>query len=192
MTEQLMEIYDKEGNMTNGLIFQKKNNDGYMGVEGDNWYLNDLYPNTIGAYFDEHIARSWYKSDWVDVCNDIFFINEYINLSQRNKIDFRILLCETSCNSPKFDETYNNMTYLGYDYAYAGGSYYSAIYSDIYCRKIAGLSEIQLNQNGLLDSESEMNIFINKRNDLIKNCNDVNMFEKGDFIKYKLYQINFI
>ena len=163
MTEQLMEIYDMEGNMTNGLIFQKKNNDGYMGVEGDNWYLND-----------------------------IFFINEYINLSQRNKIDFRILLCETSCNSPKFDETYNNMTYLGYDYAYAGGSYYSAIYSDIYCRKIAGLSEIQLNQNGLLDSESEMNIFINKRNDLIKNCNDVNMFEKGDFIKYKLYQINFI
>ena len=100
MTEQLMEIYDMEGNMTNGLIFQKKNNDGYMGVEGENWYLNDLYPNTIGAYFDEHIAKSWYKSDWVDVCNDIFFINEYINLSQRNKIDFRILLCETSCNSP--------------------------------------------------------------------------------------------
>ena len=95
-------------------------------------------------------------------------------------------------NHPKVNCTYNNMTYLGYDYAYAGGSYYSAIYSDIYCRKIEGLSGIQLNKNGLLDSELEMNIFINKRNDLIKNSNNVNTFEIGDFIKYKLYQINFI
>lgn len=181
-----------EDNVNNGLIFQKKRDGGYMGVEGDNWYLNDLYPNTIGIYFDENIAKSWYRSDWVDVCNDIFFINEYINLSRMNKIDFRILLCETNCNFPIINSNYNNTTYLGYDYAYAGGSYYSAIYSDLYCRKIEGLSEIQLNQNGLLDSEFEIDRFINKRNDLIRNCENVNMFELGDFIKYKLYQINFI
>lgn len=71
--------------MINGIIFQRIGKSGYRykGVEGDNWYLNDIYPSTIGKYHDEYIEKSWYEVDWVDVCNNEKFIEEYIRLSKK-------------------------------------------------------------------------------------------------------------
>ncbi len=65
--------------MINGVIFQKKNNNTlYRGVDGENWYLNSEYPETIGLYFDENIEKSWFESNYVDVCYEDSFINKYI------------------------------------------------------------------------------------------------------------------
>ena len=33
--------------MINGIIFQREENRAYKGVEGDNWYLNDIYPEIL-------------------------------------------------------------------------------------------------------------------------------------------------
>ena len=175
--------------MINGVIFQKKNNNIlYKGVEGENWYLNSDYPKTLGLYFDENIEKSWFESNYVDVCYEDSFIKKYIELSQEKKIEFRILLCSTNCIAP----VYNNKmktSFLGYDYAYAGGSYYSAVYNDLYCRKINELTQINLNENGLIQTKEELEKFIAIRNKLKASITYKNAFEEGDFIKYELFDV---
>lgn len=175
--------------MINGIIFQRIGKSGYMGVEGDNWYLNDIYPSTIGKYHDEYIEKSWCEVDWVDVCNNEEFIEEYIRLSKENNINFRMILCQTNQNNPRVDVRYKKISFLGYDYAYSGGSYYSAVYSDLFCGKLNVFSEIELNENGLIKTRNDLKRFIDIRNRIeLKE----NTLEKGDFIEYKLFQINLL
>ena len=64
--------------MINGIIIQRNQIGRYKGVEGDNWYLNDKYPELFEEYFCENIEKSWYDSDYVDVCTDIHFVEKYI------------------------------------------------------------------------------------------------------------------
>lgn len=56
--------------MINGIIFQRDDNRDYKGVEGDNWYLNNIFPELFEDFFGENIEKSWYDSNYVDVCND--------------------------------------------------------------------------------------------------------------------------
>ena len=46
--------------MINGIIIQRNQIGRYKGVEGDNWYLNDKYPELFEEYFCENIEKSWY------------------------------------------------------------------------------------------------------------------------------------
>lgn len=174
--------------MVNGIIFQRKNSNEYKGVDGDNWYLNDIYQNTLGECFDDKIEKAWYDSEYVDVCNDIELIKNYVVLSQKNHIDFRVLLCETTRQYPKMINNFNRITFIGYDYAYSGGSYYSAVLNDICSRRIGEFANIKLNSYGLFNELTDVNEFIVKRNYLIKENRNYS-FECGDFIIYKLYEI---
>ena len=45
--------------MINGIIFQKKENKKYKGVDGNNWYLNDIYQEFFGEYFDNYIGKRY-------------------------------------------------------------------------------------------------------------------------------------
>ncbi len=92
--------------MVNGIIFQKTENRKYRGVDGCNWYLNDMYQDTLGKYFDHNIDMSWENENYVDVCSDREFIYDYIRLSQREGIDFRMMLCETEKPYPKIEFDY--------------------------------------------------------------------------------------
>ncbi len=176
--------------MINGVIFQKKNNNTlYRGVDGENWYLNSEYPETIGLYFDENIEKSWFESNYVDVCYEDSFINKYIELSQKKNIEFRILLCSTNCIAPVYNNNDLKLSFLGYDYAYSGGSYYSAVYNDLYCRKINELTQIKLNENGLIQTKEELEKFIAIRNKLKASSTNKNIFEEGYFIEYELFDV---
>lgn len=88
--------------MINGIIFQRDDNREYKGVEWDNWYLNNIFPELFEDFFGENIEKSWYDSNYVDVCNDYSFIEKYIELSKRENIKFRMLLCETDRLKPQW------------------------------------------------------------------------------------------
>lgn len=174
--------------MINGIIFQRDENRKYKGIEGDNWYLNDIYPDTLGDFFNDNIEKSWYDTDYVDVCNDRSFIDTYIKLSYKNNIKFRMLLCETEKKKPLMNTTCWNKKFIGYDYAYLGGSYYSAIFNDICSQRIDEFANIKLNEYGLFGKIYQMENFISKRSEYYRNSK-MGVVEGGDFIIYKLYEI---
>ena len=175
--------------MINGVIFQKKIDRRYQGIDGDNWYLNDLINEEWLNEFEDKVEKSWDNDDWVDVCADSIIINNYIKWSKRKHIDYRIILCETEKNEPSYNAKYfKNIVSIGYDYAYSGGSYYSAIYNELYFNKKNCFNQIKLNKYGLIEDYDGMMKFIELRNKLIESGMNL---ELGDFIVYKLYEANF-
>lgn len=173
--------------MINGIIFQKKENKKYKGVDGNNWYLNDIYQEFFGEYFDNYIGKSWYDSDYVDVCSEKIFIKSYIALSQKERIKFRMLLCETEKPYPRMESSVYGARFIGYDYAYSGGSYYSAVLNDVCSGRIEEFINIKLNSYGLFNNFQELSEFIKMRNELAAKSKE-SLFEKGDFLVYKLYE----
>lgn len=174
--------------MINGIIFQRDECSEYKGVEGKNWYLNDIYPNTLGDYFNENIEKSWYDTDYVDVCSDRSFIDTYIKLSYSNNIRFRMLLCETEKKYPVMEVPLWNKKFIGYDYAYLGGSYYSSVLNDICSRRINEFAKIKLNEYGLFEKMEQLEDFIFRRKKYCHNSKK-GIIEEGDFIIYKLHEI---
>ena len=174
--------------MTNGIIFQSVDNRDYKGVEGDNWYLNDIFPDIFEDFYCKNIEKSWYDSDYVDVCNDYPFIKKYMELSKSENIKFRMLLCETDRVTPQLANINWNIKFIGYDYAYSGGSYYSAVYNDVYLKRIPQFMNFKLNCNGLFEDIDKITEFIRLREHMI-NQGDNMVLEQGDFIIYKLYEV---
>ena len=174
--------------MINGIIIQRNQIGRYKGVEGDNWYLNDKYPELFEEYFCENIEKSWYDSDYVDVCTDIHFVEKYIELSRLNHIKFRVLLCETEKEKPNIQNMVWNTRFIGYDYAYLGGSYYSAVLNDICSGRIEQFNDYILNSNGLFDDIINLKDFISQREHYKRQYGN-QLIEEGDFVIYKLYEI---
>lgn len=176
----------------NGFVIQKYDDTSiYQGIEGDNWYLNYLSLNSMFEnYHDSKIDMSWKDNRYVECCTDFNYIKDYIEESKNLKIKYRILLCETEKSLPTINEIQGMESFvLGYDYAYPGGSYYSCVLNDIVTGRISELRDYKLNNAGLFDSEKEIMQFIEHRKELLKIYKD-NFFEKGDFIIYKLSEIN--
>lgn len=174
--------------MINGIIIQRNQIGRYKGVEGDNWYLNDKYPELFEEYFCENIEKSWYDSDYVDVCTDIHFVEKYIELSGLNHIKFRVLLCETEKEKPNIQNMVWNTRFIGYDYAYLGGSYYSAVLNDICSGRIEQFNDYILNSNGLFDDIINLKDFISQREHYKRQYGN-QLIEEGDFVIYKLHEI---
>lgn len=174
--------------MINGIIIQRNQIGRYKGVEGDNWYLNDKYPELFEEYFCENIEKSWYDSDYVDVCTDIHFVEKYIELSRLNHIKFRVLLCETEKEKPNIQNMVWNTRFIGYDYAYLGGAYYSAVLNDICSGRIEQFNDYILNSNGLFDDIINLKDFISQREHYKRQYGN-QLIEEGDFVIYKLYEI---
>ncbi len=173
----------------NGVIIQKVDNNSlyYKGVDGDNWYLNSI--DSFRIYFEENIEKSWCDFEFVDCCADMGYIKQYINKSVELGIQNRILLCETKKELPKsdFKKAYN-VNFIGYDYAYLGGSYYSCVYNDLVGRNIAEFSTIKLNKNGLFETFEEVEEFIKQR-EIVREKYDDTVFEKGEFAIFRLSEL---
>ena len=83
-----------------------------------------------------------------------------------------------------------NMSFLGYDYAYSGGSYYSAVLNDIIAKRILQFANIQMNKYGLFETYERVKEFINLRESMKKvECFQKEYLEEGDFVIYKLYEV---
>ncbi len=175
----------------NGFIMQKRNETFYQGVEGDNWYLNYDYSDEMDLFYKENIAKSWENTNYIDVCNDMNYIHQYINISKDKDIEYRILLCMTDRNLPTMTlGTEMDLFFWGYDYAYAGGSYYSAILNDIISRRIPVFANIQLNNYGLFETYTEVINFVNIRQKIKRvDCSMKEYMEDGDFVIYKVFEV---
>lgn len=172
----------------NGIIVQMKKEEKYQGVEGDNWYFNYIdNKGEFQKYFDEKIEVFLHDENYVDCCNDMDYIVRYIKESKKRNITYRLLLCETVKQKPQFQENVKSKI-LGFDYAYAGGSYYSCINNDIHANRISEFKDILLNEYGLFDTEDEILQFIELRNNL-KYKYPKETFEEGEFIIYRLREI---
>lgn len=174
----------------NGWIIQKNKEGLYKGVEGDNWFLNyeEMIDKEIVDYFDDNIDLAWADTGLVDVANDFNYIMKCASIAKAKKIKFRIILCYTTRENPKANDENVQAEFLGYDYAYSGGSYYSAVSNDVVSKRIAIFEKFKLNSNGLFESEEDVKEFIVERNKLKQNSTDL-YFEDGDFIIYKLYDL---
>lgn len=184
-------ILEEEKMNINGFIIQKKNETFYQGVEGDNWYLNYDYSDEMDLFYEENIAKSWENDNYIDVCNDIKYIHQYINVSRDRDIEYRLLLCMTDRDLPRMTlSTEMNLYFLGYDYAYAGGSYYSAILNDIISRRIPAFYNVQLNSYGLFETYTGVISFVNARQKIKRvECSKKEYLEDGDYVIYKLYEV---
>lgn len=173
----------------NGIVIQLKHKGLYQGIEGENWPFDfSESDKELEEYYDNNIDVSWSDDRYVDCCNDIQYIKKYINQLLKSSLDYRILLCETSQKLPVIQECQFETVFLGYDYAYAGGSYYSCINNDLVSDRIPEFNGIQLNKNGLIESEEEIFDFIQMRENLSSKY-PITTFEKGDFIVYELSEI---
>lgn len=176
----------------NGYIIQRKPISNYCGIDGDNWYLNYCSDKSyFENYFDENIEKAWANLNFVDCCVDNEYMRYCIEESLKLGIEFRVLLCSTSKKAPRLEKIELGQVgnILGYDYAYSGGSYYSCILNDIISGRIKEFSKFHLNENGLFDSYEEVEKFILCR-EKMKDKNSDYVFEDGDFIIYKITEIN--
>lgn len=179
----------------NGIVIQRKRDEKYQGIDSgindDAWYLNYMYEkdNELVRDYDKYVDISEGSFEIIEACINDQFIKKYILFSKKIGVDIRLILCETILDSPLYDASNLELEFLGYDYAYPGGVYYSCIYNDIFDDRIKEFYGTKLNKNGLFDTEDELDAFIQKR-EYLKNIYKKGMFESGVFVKYRLYEIN--
>jgi len=177
----------------NGYVVQRKGISDYYGIEGDNWYLNYCSENSyFENFYEDNIDKSWNDARYVDCCTNEAYLKNYIEESQKLGIEFNVLLCSTCKEFPYLEELRlgNERKVLGYDCAYAGGSYYSCVLNDIISGRINAFCNITLNDNGLFNCYEDAEMFLKYRNRIkCENVNDI--FEDGDFIIYKITKIIF-
>ena len=181
----------------NGFIVQKYVANSYKGIDGsgfsdntgENWYLNnnDIFHEQFEPYYDENIGKTYWDLEpftWVSACTDIDYINRYINVSKSIGIEYRILLVETEISQPQMNYSGIKKHFLGYDYAYANGDNYSAVYNEIPFI----FSKCKLNDNGLFETEKEIHEYILLREEF-KKTHKPSTLEEGEFIVFKLYEV---
>lgn len=181
--------------VVNGIVFQKLSDDasGYRGIDGldysDNWYLC-IIPGLedIEKYYDENIEMTYYDigdGECIAACTDMEFIKKFAEISRRLKNEFRILLCETEVPRPVMEMPKCGKKFLGYDYAYTGGNFYSAVYHEI----PSVFPQFELNENGLFATLAEMERYLSARAEF-EACHPPLTLETGDFVVYKLWELD--
>ena len=175
----------------NGYIVQRVSESGYRGIDGDNWYLNYCSDNTYFAKFHEDtIDNGIGNPESVECCIDVDYMRRCVEESKKLGISFRVLLCSTNRPEPVLRESRLGQagSVLGFDVAYSGGSYYSCVLNDIVSGRIPEFQSVRLNENGLLSSYEEAELFLRQREELEKATTEY-IFEKGDYVIYRLTEV---
>lgn len=183
--------------IVNGIVVQKYSDNSYKGIDGSgfgektaqNWFLN--YEKDISdcfeAYYDENIGKTYWdlsEHTRIAACNDMDYIYKYIKEAEKRNIRYRLLLCETDVSDPRFDCPDFKKIFLGYDYAYAMGDNYSAVYNEIPFK----FPQFELNQYGLFQTREEIEEYIAAR-ERFKLTHPPLTLEEGDFVVFRLHEI---
>ena len=182
----------------NGIVIQKYASNPYKGIDGSgwsentgcNWYFN--YDEQLSEFFepfyDEHIGKTYWNLEahsWVAACNNMDYINSYVEESKKRGIQYRLLLCESEIPSPTMKASGLKKKFLGYDYAYARGDNYSAVYNEI----PFVFPQFKLNPNGLFETEEEIRRYMFER-ESFKKTHPLYTLEEGDFTIFRLHEIS--
>ena len=165
---------------SNGFIVRDINVEkygSYRGVDGTWW----------NRYSDYSVNVDIYDEKYVDVCTSLGSAIEYARYMQHEGNKVEILYCCSTIKQPNINMDNklleSEFKFIGYDYAYQNGSFYSCVFFDI--GRISELNHFIVNEYGLLQDEKEILSFVKKRNLLTKS--DKIRFESGGFIIYKLW-----
>ncbi|MCM1577704.1 MAG: hypothetical protein NC078_02740 [Ruminococcus sp.] len=184
----------------NGIVIQKyiDNPYGYRGIDGSgfspdtgvNWFFNydESASERFEPYYDEYIGKTYWilkEHSWVAACTDMEYIYGYAKEAEKRGIRFRVLLCETDIPSPVFEPPKFDTEFLGYDYAYAMGDNYSAVYNEI----PSAFPEFSLNEYGLFRTREEIEEYIAAR-ERFKESHPPYTLEEGDFVVFRLHDTN--
>ena len=181
----------------NGMVIQKYVSNSYKGIDGSgwsentgcNWYFNydEQLFELFEPFYDEHINMTYWNLEEhsrVAACNDMDYINKYVEESKKRGIQYRLLLCESEIPDPTMKDPRFKKKFLGYDYAYARGDNYSAVYNEI----PFVFPQFKLNTYGLFDTEKEINEYILER-ERFKMTHPPYTLEEGDFVIFRLHEI---
>lgn len=172
----------------------------YRGVEGDYFPINECYsPKEISLeeskylskFLKDNIMLNDFDNSYVDVCPNIYFLKRYIKACQAEGLEIQVIFCKTQKKFPESDINISdgNYKFIGYDFGYPGGDYYSCVFNDV--MRIPEMARFHLNQYGLFNSEPEILEFVKLRNELEKNKPYLK-FELGEFIIYQLWEYKHI
>ena len=181
----------------NGIVIQKYVSNSYKGIDGSgfsentgcNWYFNEdeQLSEFFEPFYDEYIGMTYWnlkEHSWVAACNNMDYINKYVEESKKRGIPYSLLLCESEIPNPIMSVSGLEMKFLGYDYAYATGDNYSAVYSEI----PFVFPQFKLNCNGLFNTEEEIKEYIAER-ERFKKSHRPYTLEEGDFIIFRLHEV---
>ena len=183
--------------IVNGIVIQKYSDNSYKGIDGSgfsyqtaqNWFLNyeEDVSDCFEPYYNENIDKTYWNLDehtWVSACTDMNYIYKYIKEAEKRNIKYRLLLCETDVPDPKFDCPDFKKIFLGYDYAYAAGDNYSAVYNEV----PFVFPQFQLNQYGLFQTREEIEKYLAAREQFIRTHPPLTLVV-GDFVVFRLHEI---
>jgi hypothetical protein len=183
---------------SSGFLVQTKSV-GYKGfyglLEDDIWPLDltNEKNQELKKYFYDFIHLAWKDDNRVDLCENHDFVKKYYKACNDEEFNTDIKFCMASKNQPNINPSQikkiiQNAEFVGYDYAWSGGDFYSAVFSDVFTKRITGLMDLNLNQYGLFDTEESIVEFVKRRNKLIEVSSDpIAEFEGGDFCYYKIW-----
>ena len=183
--------------IVNGIVVQKYIDNSHKGIDGSgfsehtgqNWFLNleEDVSDYFGSYYDENIGKTYFnlgEHAWIAACNDMNYIYRYVKEAEKINIKYRLLLCETDIPDPKFDCPDLKRIFLGYDYAYAAGDNYSAVYNEI----PFVFPRFKLNKYGLFQTREEIDEYIAAR-EQFKLTHPPLTLEEGDFVVFRLHEL---
>lgn len=166
----------------------------YYGIEGDNWPIDKYSENLdksdinfIKEFIYENVDNVAEYNRCTAVCNDIDFINYYIDCCYKANFIIDIFFVETELSSPicKINPIGNeNFEFLGFDYAFPADDYFSSIFQEY--KIISQFGNFVLNENGLFSTEEQIQEYIQTREEL-KNTEFKTYLEQGKFIIYKVW-----
>ena len=166
---------------------------GYYGVDTNVW--------PIGQTFSSQLATEIKEIAYVDLAFplliDLPSALQYYSECNRLGISPRLLYCETECkNSSVVISEFCNSTYctfLGYDYAYPSGDYYSAVANDIIYRKdeFSIKWKTYINQYGLISSEKLIQLFAIERMEALQKNPNALSFETGNFVIFRVFSVDY-
>lgn len=168
----------------------------YHGVNTNAWPL--------GEQFEMELAQSLCELSYCDLSFPLLVDFEsalrYSRMCEKATLIPRMLYCEvlTNCttyNLPHFEKPQNSI-FLGYDYAYPSGDYYSAIVNDIIAqgRPLAKQWKKHLNEFGLLPTKDELIEFIRAREALVEQQKENaqgTLCEIGFFVGFRVFLVNY-
>lgn len=165
----------------------------YHGVDTEPWPLGTSL----------QISSQWLQQEEACYLNLSFVflagLNDtvtYFKACQNQINSSMVLCCEISAPNMQYKlelhKQYGKSSkFLGYDYAYPSGSYYSAIVNDIICRTtpLSKQRKTELNQNGLFSTEDALCGFIRDRGLAVSQDKPPYFYEHGDFVAFRLFYV---
>lgn len=168
------------------------NNRKYCGIDNNAWPIDICYKNEPLV---SCIYESFIRMDDTPFLVDLSTLHAY--LSQAATKSVRVLYCEAEStergnfSQALHDEYGIDSKFLGFDYAWPSGDYYSAILNDLIYREIAQLKNFspQLNPYGLFQTKRQVDAFSQAREKVIKMVEkDATMaIEGGYFCKFCIF-----